>query len=115
MKKQFQWLKSLFHSVLLLVAIEARADVLERLEKLDNSLYLETPNGFFRTDLSGLIDLEGYYIDQRPPGLIFGGGDDFFNPRLTVFLDTHLGKHLYSLVEARFDRGFDPRSEVRDA
>ena len=85
------------------------------LDQLDESLFLQSPNGFFRTDFSGLFDLEGYYIDQRPPGLIFGGDEEFVNPRLSLFLDTRLGKHFYSLVEGRIDRGFDPRSRVRDA
>jgi hypothetical protein len=84
------------------------------LDRLDRSLALESRNGVFRSDLSGLLDLEGYYIDQRPPGLIFGD-ESFFNPRLSLFLDTRLGNHLYSLVQARFDRGFDPRAKVREA
>src|SRR5205814_195504 len=66
-------------------------------------------------DLSGLLDLEGYYIDQRPPGLIFGSDTGFVNPRLTLFLDTRVGRHLYGFVEARFDRGFDPRSRFAAA
>jgi hypothetical protein len=77
------------------------------LDKLDESIFLQSPNGQVRADLSGLLDLEGYFIDQRPPGLLFPK-DDFFNPRLSLFLDTRLGPHLYSLVQARFDRGFDP-------
>ena len=79
------------------------------LDKLDDSLHLQSPGGFFRADLSGLIDLEGYSIDQRPPGLLFSQ-HSFFNPRLTLFLDTRLGPHLYSFVQFRADRGFDPRA-----
>lgn len=85
------------------------------LDKLDDALFIQSANGFFRSDLSGLFDLEGYFIDQRPPGLIFGNGDSFFNPRLSLFLDTRLGPHFYSLVQARVDRGFDPRSQPRAA
>jgi hypothetical protein len=59
-------------------------------------------------DLGGVLDLEGYYIDQRPPGLLFSDDQFFFNPRLSLFLDARLGPHLYSFVQARFDRGFDP-------
>ncbi len=84
-------------------------------EQVTHSLHVQSANGFFRSDLSGLFDLEGYYVDQRPPGLIFGDNQDFLNPRLTLFLDTRLGEHFYSLVEARVDRGFDPREKVRDA
>src|SRR5439155_735991 len=76
---------------------------------------LEAPGGLVRADLSGLLDLEGYYIDQRPPGLIFGSDTGFVNPRLTLFLDTRVGRHLYGFVEARFDRGFDPRSRFAAA
>jgi hypothetical protein len=85
------------------------------LDWLDQSLFLQSANGRFRSDLSGLLDLEGYYIDQRPPGLIGGDDEEFINPRLSLFLDTRLGDHFYSLLQARFDRGFDPRASVRDA
>jgi hypothetical protein len=77
------------------------------LDDLDDKLTLKTRDGFFSTHLSGLLDLEGYYVDQRPPGLLFED-ESFFNPRLTFFLDTKIGPHFYSLVEARLDRGFDP-------
>jgi hypothetical protein len=80
----------------------------ELLDKLDESLFLQSSNGWFRTDLSGLLDLEGYYIDRLPPGLIFSDDKYFFNPRLSLFLDTKLGSHFYSLVQLRIDRGFDP-------
>jgi hypothetical protein len=85
------------------------------LERVDRALFVESPNGTFRADLSGLVDLEGYYIDQRPPGLIFSDDRGFFNPRLTLFLDTRLGRHLYGFVQARLDRGFDPGAESVDA
>ncbi|HYV28844.1 MAG TPA: hypothetical protein VFA77_15010, partial [Candidatus Eisenbacteria bacterium] len=84
------------------------------LDKVDESLYLQSPGGFFRSDLSGLLDLEGYYVDQRPPGLLFGK-TSFFNPRLSLFLDSHAGTHFYSLVQVRFDRGFDPHVKDHSA
>lgn len=80
----------------------------EWLDKVDEALYLESPNGWFRSDLSGLIDLEAYYIDQPPPALLFSKRDYLLNPRLSLFLDTKLGSHLYSFVQFRLDRGFDP-------
>ncbi len=80
------------------------------LQRLDDSLSYQSPKGFFRSDLSGLVDVEGYFVDQRPPGLIFGK-DDLFSPRLSLFLDTHLGSQFYSLVQFRADRGFDPGSK----
>ncbi len=91
----------------LLLAAPLRAQT-EWLDRVDDTLHLETKNGFFRSDLSGLLDLEGYYIDQRPPGMLFSNDRFFFSPRLSLFLDTKLGPHFYSLVQARFDRGFDP-------
>jgi hypothetical protein len=77
------------------------------LDELDHNLSLSSRNGFLRADLTGLLDLEGYYVDQRPPGLLFED-ESFFNPRLTFFLDTGIGPHLYGFVQARLDRGFDP-------
>lgn len=102
--------------VLALVAVAgvARAEI-DVLDRLDRALTVESPGGLVRADLSGLLDLEGYYIDQRPPGLIFGGNSGFVNPRLTLYLDTRVGKHLYGFVEARFDRGFDPRERSASA
>ena len=79
----------------------------EWLDALDHSLSLKASNGFFQSDLTGLLDLEGYYVDQRPPGLLFED-ESFFNPRLSLFLDTRLGNHFYSFVQVRLDRGFDP-------
>jgi hypothetical protein len=86
----------------------------EWLDRTSDALHYQTPGGLFRADLSGTVDVEAYYIDQRPPGLLFGN-TDFVNPRLSLWLDTRLGPHLYSLVQFRFDRGFDPRAKVRDA
>ena len=77
--------------------------------------HLQTRDGFFDAHLSGLFDLEGYFIDQRPGGLLFGPEGGFINPRLSLFLDTKIGTHFYSLVQARIDRGFDPRVRRQDA
>src|SRR6185503_12891788 len=74
------------------------------LDKVDDRLFLQTRDGNYRVDLSGLFDFEGYYIDQRPPGLIFGHDEDFINPRLSLFLDARAGKHFYAFVQARADR-----------
>ena len=80
-------------------------------DRLDRRLVADVAGGRARVQLSGLFDLEGYYIDQRPPGLIFGGDDSFANPRLSLFLDTRVGHSWYLFVEARADRGFDPRAD----
>src|ERR1051325_10111216 len=87
-------------------AFTARAQ--EFLDKLDDRLFLECPECNFRTDLSVLADLEAYTIDQHPPGLLYSNHDALIQPRLSLFLDTQLGKHFYSLVQFRVDRGFDP-------
>ncbi|MHB8522873.1 MAG: hypothetical protein ACYDH9_19225 [Limisphaerales bacterium] len=104
---------ALFAALVLLAAAPLGAQ--EWLDRAADSLSYQSPNGWFRSGLSGLLDLEGYYIDQRPPGMIFGGDQDFFNPRLSLFLDTQFGKHFYSFVQVRVDRGFDPRERVRNA
>jgi hypothetical protein len=77
------------------------------LDELDNKLSLKSKDGVFGVDLSGLWDLEGYYVDQRPPGLLYED-ESFLNYRLTFFLDAQLGRHFFVFVQARLDRGFDP-------
>jgi hypothetical protein len=93
--------------VLALVVFATNVQGQEWLDTLDNTLSLKSRNGLFRSDLTGLMDLEGYYMDLRPPGLLFDD-ESFFNYRFTFFLDTRLGPHLYSFVQARLDRGFNP-------
>jgi len=61
-----------------------------------------------RISVSALVDLETYYSDGLPPGLLFPDDEVFFNPRLTLFADLHFGSHLAGFVQARLDRGFDP-------
>jgi hypothetical protein len=100
--------------VLALMVFAATVRGQEWLDTLDHELSLKSRNGFFQSELTGLLDLEGYYVDQRPPGLLFED-ESFFNPRLTLFLDTRLGPHLYSFVQARLDRGFDPGEKNFDA
>ncbi len=102
-------------AILLAFGVSAAQGVSQEwLDTVDSKLRLKTPNGFFQSDLSGLLDLEGYYVDQRPPGLLFED-ESFFNPRLSLFLDTRLGPHFYSFVQGRLDRGFDPGEKDFDA
>jgi len=77
------------------------------LDQLQTQLSLKNADGSVRSDLTVALDAEGYYVDQRAPGLIYPD-ESFFNPRATFFVDTEIGKHFYSLVQARVDRGFDP-------
>lgn len=62
-----------------------------------------------RARVSGLVDLEGYYVQRPPPGLIETRHDLLFNPRLTLFLDGQIGSSIYGFAQARLDRGFDPQ------
>ena len=102
-------------SIALALAFSASvAQAQDFLDSLHNRLRVQTSNGFFSSQFSGLLDLEGYYVDQRPPGLLFED-ESFFNPRLSLFLDTRIGPHFYSFVQARLDRGFDPGSENFEA
>lgn len=82
-----------------------RADFLEEANrKLSLSLFQD----HLHLQLSGLFDLESYYIEQPPPGLIFTDDNFLVNPRLTLFLDAQIDSHLSGFVQARLDRGFDP-------
>ena len=90
-----------------LVAMSRTCAAQQWLDQLETDLSLKNPSGSIRSDLTVLLDVEGYYVDQRPPGLIFDD-ESFINPRATFYIDTMLGSHLYSFVQARVDRGFDP-------
>lgn len=80
------------------------------LDRVDEALTVTAFHDKVRARLSGLIDLEGYYFQQPPPGLIYADGETLFNPRLTLFLDAQFGPHVYAFAQARVDRGFDPRA-----
>jgi hypothetical protein len=83
----------------------------EILDELGERLRWASADGRAQIQLSGLFDIEGYRLDQQPPGLVFGGNGNFANPRLWLFADSRLGDHLSSFVEMRADRGFDPRED----
>lgn len=73
--------------------------------------------GTFQMDLSGQLDLEGFYFshdENAPSGLAFGS-NGLFAPRVRLFLDTFLGDHLYALVEWRGDRGEAPTADFWEA
>jgi hypothetical protein len=94
-----------------IVAAPAGTEPTPLLRRLNRPLVADLVGGRARVQLSGLLDIEGYYVDQRPPGLLFGGGNSFVNPRLSLFVDTRVGRAWYAFVEARADRGFDPRAD----
>ena len=93
--------------VLLLAAVgTARAD--DWMDNLDESLRVSFFKGAITAQLSGLVDMEGYYIQQPTTALYQEGGNYLLNPRLTVNLDVQITPAIYAFVETRVDRGFDP-------
>lgn len=93
---------------LVLLALAPFASAEDWLDRAADLLTVKTPDGALRARLSGLWDLEGYSLDQPPPGLIYTDNRQLFNYRFTFFLDAQLGSHLYAFAQARVDRGFDP-------
>src|SRR2546430_4594409 len=83
-------------------------DIDDSLDRLDSALTLSAFQDNLRARLSGTVDLELYHFEQPAPGLIDSDIDTLFNPRLTLFLDTQIGSHVYVFVQSRVDRGFDP-------
>ena len=77
-------------------------------DSVDDMLKFSAINGNVNGRVSGLLDMEGYYMQQPAPGLIETNHPFLFNPRLTVFLDAQLGQQFYFFAQARADRGFDP-------
>ena len=92
-------------ALLLTLDVTTRADVFE---KVHDALSLNDSHDRFHLQLSGLVDLETYFIDQPAPGLIFAERDFLLNPRLRLFLDAQIGSNIYVFAQTRFDRGFDP-------
>jgi len=78
------------------------------LDRLDDALTTSQFDGNVNLRVSGLLDLEAYHFSQPAPGLIDTADHNFFNPRLSLFLDGQLGPKLYIFVQSRVDRGFDP-------
>jgi len=78
------------------------------LDTLGDRMKVAALGGQINAHLGALLDFEGYYLQQPPPGLIDTNHDFIFNPRLTFNLDVQIGPKLYFFGEARFDRGLDP-------
>ena len=85
-----------------------RADYFDR---VDDALTLTAAQDRLQIHFSGTFDLEGYHLSQPPPGLIFTERNDLLNPRLSLFLDGQLGRHIYVFAQSRLDRGFDPSDD----
>lgn len=92
----------------ILAGVAATHGMDEWLDRLDESLTVSVFQDNVRLRLSGRIDLEGYFLQQPPPGLLLTSRNQLFNPRLTLFLDGQLGSRVYVFAQARVDRGFDP-------
>jgi hypothetical protein len=98
-------------SIVLLLLLLTRVRGADLLDQLNDTLSIRDPKNHFQLQLSGLLDVEGYFIDQRPPGLIFSDEKFLFNPRLSIFLDAQWTHHFYFSAQTRIDRGFDPSDQ----
>ncbi len=97
-------MKRLFLFLFLLSSLQAQSV----LESLDEALTLSSPDGEWRADVSGLLDLEAYLPEEQALGLVETDDELLFNPRLTMFLDLQMTQHWRAHVQMRTDRGFDP-------
>jgi hypothetical protein len=87
-------------------------DIDESLDRFDDSLRITAFDDNLRARLSGTLDVEGYHFSGKPTGLIDTTDPNLFNARLSLFLDTQIGPHVYAFVQARLDRGFDPTEQA---
>ncbi len=94
--------------IALAFALNARADLLDQ---VNDALSIRSSKSQFQLQITGLIDFEGYFIDQRPPGLINTDDSFLFNPRLSLFADVQWTNHFYFFGQLRIDRGFDPSDQ----
>ena len=86
----------------------------EWFDRLQERLTWSVLNDRLRARVSGLADVESYWFENPPPGLIFADESPLLNPRLTVYLDLQAGPRWYGFVQARADRGFDPSEDKGD-
>lgn len=102
-----RWL-ALILTLVLTARGTVRADVFE---KVHDALSLNDSHDRFHFQLSGLVDLETYFIDQPAPALLFSSRNFLVNPRLRLFLDAEIGSNIYVFAQTRVDRGFDPSDD----
>lgn len=99
-------------AILLTTLVPTRADFLDDI----NHIFLfGNADQTFRVRLTGLLDVESYYLGQPADGLIDSEKHFLFNPRLTIFVDANWTHHFYASAQVRFDRGFDPSDEGAQA
>src|SRR5476649_814277 len=80
-------------------------------DSIDDHLKFSAYHDYLTARLSGHLDLEEYYIQQPPPGLIYAEHNFVFNPSLTLNLDVQIGPQLYLFGEAALEHGYDPTDE----
>lgn len=97
--------------VLAFLFIARVAPAQDFLDAVDDHMKFSAFNGYVTGRMSGLLDIEEYYVQQPAPGLIFENNSFLFNPRLTLNLDVQIGPQLYLFSQGRADRGFDPGEE----
>lgn len=95
-------------AVLPLLSMTGALWAADPLETMDEALQWTSPAGDVAIELNGLLDLEVHYLDQTPPGLLFGTDDFLVSPRFSAFLEGRIGKRWSALAQLRADRGFDP-------
>jgi len=77
-------------------------------DTIDDHLKFGIYNNNVTGRLSGRLNLEEYYVQQPPPGLIYTDNHFLANPSLTLNLDVQAGPQIYLFGEVSLDRGYDP-------
>ncbi|MEY2564073.1 MAG: hypothetical protein QOH88_2266 [Verrucomicrobiota bacterium] len=103
----FRWL-ALIVAVSVALRLTARGDYFENIHE---ALYFHDAQDRVRLQISGLVDVEMYFIDRPAPALIFADREFLLNPRLTLFVDAQIGSQIYFFAQTRVDRGFDPSDD----
>src|SRR5688572_30128798 len=94
--------------VIMISSASSVAHAQDFLDRVDEALTFSAFNDNVRARLSGTLDLELYFFQQPPPGLILTDDDYLFNYRLSLFFDAQLGPQFYFFIQSRIDTGFDP-------
>jgi class 3 adenylate cyclase len=76
----------------------------------DRCLVASSPGGGIQASFSGRLSLEGYLLDEAPPGLIRADGS-FASLRASLLADLFVGDRLYGMLELRADTGDAPSDE----
>ncbi len=85
------------------------------MDRLAERLSFADQSGYWRLQVRGTLDLEGYFFARPPPGLLRTEGSSLWQPRATVYADTQAGPSIYGFAQFRVDRGFDPADQSLEA